>query len=580
MRQADRLPKLNIRSVEAAQMRAPYLMRRSSAFYFRIRVPADLVDRVGSAELRRALGPMGFHDARALASRLGSKTRKVFVIMRQLDDLTENEVANLIRGCFSELKTRVDRPYELRTQEPWAEREEERDISSEHSQRLLRQIDYGKFESPVADMVQRLANANKIELHSAQADRLRVLSEGVARALVEADRCFQHRLDDGVTPYEPNDPLFASHHRCVSENVGLTLDELIAAYMRAHKDSWRPKTYQTHAPKLKLLSDYLGGDRLVETITRKDFISFPEDLKKLRRNHFTLPASSFHKRLTENSEAQIEASTAKGILARTTGLFSWAFQKGYISTNPAEKLTIIGPKAPKEFRRRRPFKKEEVEKLFSSPMYEGCLSYSRRHDPGNKVIKDDQYWLPILAYYTGARMAELIQLHFSDVCLDHEYPHISITEKGSGKPGNPDFKHVKSKAGIRDVPLHPDLNAMGFRDFVNSQRKAGRSKKRLFFRIGYGSDGLPSTAYSKRFGRMLDKIGLDDEGLVFHSFRHTMMDALRNSGTPKFVVDRIIRHSDPSAAGEYGEGVNLEVLSKAITEVALPLRLPLLLQGT
>lgn len=554
-------------------MRAPYLMRRASGFYFRIRVPADLVGRVGLVEIRRSLGPVGFHEARALASRIGSQTRKVFVMLRKIEDLTENEVANLIRDCFSDLRTQVDRPYKVRSTEPWMEREQQRAYAMDHTSDLLAQIDTGHFKPNIKAHVDGLAEATNIDLNGSSEDRLRALSEGVARALIEADRCFEHRLDDAVTPYEPKDPLFAKHERIIAENVGLTLDELIAAYMRSHKDAWRPKTYQTHAPKLKLLSDYLGGDRLVEGVTRKDFISYPEDLKKLRRNHFTLPAASFQSRQTDNPKAQIEASTAKGILTRTTGLFSWAFKKGYISTNPAEKLTMIEPKKQKGHKRRRSFTRADLEVLFTSTMFRGCRSHSRRHEAGDQLIMDDQFWLPILAYYTGARLAELVQLHFGDVRIDHEHPHISINEDGAGKPGNPDFKHVKTEAGRREIPLHPDLEKLGFYEFVKRQKKVGRSRKRLFFRIRYGADGLPSSAYSKKFGRILDKVGLDDPGLVFHSFRHTMVDALRNSGATKFVVDRIIGHCDPTAAGGYGEGVTLSVLWDEMQQVDLPVSL-------
>lgn len=268
------------------------------------------------------------------------------------------------------------------------------------------------------------------------------------------------------------------------------------------------------------------------------------------------------------------ANTAAGILARTTGMFSWAFQKGYIATNPAQKLTVTMPKQKKGVRGRRPFTHEELKVFFSAPMFTGCLSSHRRHEQGDVLVKDDEYWLPILGLYTGARLSEIIQLHLSDCFLDDDYPHISINEDGPEKPGDPDYKHVKSEAGVRLIPLHPDLFEMGFREFFDGQRKLAGKRKRLFSRIRYGADGHPSTPYSKKFGRLLSKVQLDDPQLVFHSFRHTMMDAFRNSGTSKFVVDRIIGHQDQSAAGEYGIGVSKQVAWEAMASIKMPLSLP------
>ena len=188
-----------------------------------------------------------------------------------------------------------------------------------------------------------------------------MITEGFARVLIEADRCFVHRLDDGVTPYNPYDTLFSQGPRDLAENVGLTINELINAYLRAHKSTWRPKTYRTHAPKLQLLAEYLGGDRQAESITRKDLVHYPDELLRLRRNHHTMPAPNFKSRQTDNPSARIMASTAMGILARTTGMFSWAFQKGYISTHPAQSLTVTLPKQKKGVKGRRKFTKEELE---------------------------------------------------------------------------------------------------------------------------------------------------------------------------------------------------------------------------
>ena len=443
--------------------RSPYLMRRPHGFYIRVRVPADLIDRVGVVELRRALGPMPLNSARSLASLAGSRLKGVFAMLRELNDISEQEVANLIKDAFSEIKASIDRPYVVRTADPWFERHEQRHCAEEHILDLERQRENGSF-SPEVVMLAEQFSANKgVSLGGASQERLRMIAEGFARVLIEVDRCFLHRLDDSVTSYQPQDTLFSNGPRNISENVGLTLDELIKAYLRAHKTTWRPKTYRTHGSKLQLLSEYIGSDRLADSITRKDLIHFPDELLRLRLSHHTMSAPNFYSRQTDNQNARIMASTATGILARTTSLFSWAFRKGYIATNPAQMLSVTIPKQKKGVRGRRPFNYEELKTLFSTPIFTGCLSRHRRHEAGDVLVKDEEYWLPILGLYTGARLSELIQLHLADCHLDDDYPHISINEDGPEKPGDPDYKHVKSEAGVRLIPIHPDLIELGFR---------------------------------------------------------------------------------------------------------------------
>lgn len=240
--------------------RSPYLMRQPHGFYGRVRVPADLVDRVGVVELRRALGPMPLNSARALASQAGSRLKGVFDMLREIDSLTEKEVANLIRDAFADIKAKVDRPYVIQTAEPSSERLDQRHYAEEHSADLERQKDSGVFSPEAIRLAEQFAASKGVSLASGSPERLRMIAEGFARVLIEADRCFVHRREDGVTPFQPHDVLFTHGTRDLAENVGLTLDELIKAYLRAHKATWRPKTYRTHVPKLQLLAEYLGGD--------------------------------------------------------------------------------------------------------------------------------------------------------------------------------------------------------------------------------------------------------------------------------------------------------------------------------
>ncbi|MEQ1517769.1 MAG: site-specific integrase, partial [Usitatibacteraceae bacterium] len=198
----------------------------------------------------------------------------------------------------------------------------------------------------------------------------------------------------------------------------------------------------------------------------------------------------------------------------------------------------------------------------------------RRFMSGSCKVQDAYYWVPILGFYTGARLGELVQLHLADVTCEDGVPLLRITEDGAD--GNAaHIKHVKSEAGVRQIPLHPDLISLGFMAFVDLRRKRQRKgSKRLFPEVKFGADGQASTVFSKWFGRMMSKAGIADPALVFHSFRHNAEDALRNGLQPQYVIDRIIGHSDGATSAGYGEGISLTTAQSAVVAAKLKIRLP------
>ena len=86
---------------------------------------------------------------------------------------------------------------------------------------------------------------------------------------------------------------------------------------------------------------------------------------------------------------------------------------------------------------------------------------------------------------------------------------------------------TKTKASNRTIPLHEDLIALGLLDFVETRRD---SKKVYLFEIKtHNQNGAGATA-SKWYTTFKQTIGLDGERKVFHSFRPTLVDHLRQAG--------------------------------------------------
>lgn len=549
--------------------RSPYLLNREGAYFLRVRVPRGLIARVGVVEVRRSLGLSTFEQARLLALQFGTRLRRCFAMLL-LNDVTAAACQKALQHICWGLAAEVAGIRSPRGEDAWLFQQEQEGLSLEAEHGLRDGLSAGSIENELERLAEPMLARQGILRSSLSPDHWDELVAGVARAMIEAQRRYRYQLSDSILPYLPADPLFAVPPASMSrepavEGIGPTLPEAIDAYCEASAPKWTPKTNKTHRAKLRLLVDCFGAERRISTITTPDLWSFIEALQRLRRNYHTSPSQSFLSRQTDVIEARITAVTAINILARVKSLFRWAHQRGYCVSNPADVVSVTPPKQKKGSRSRRPFTADELRCFFSCPLFTGSVSKSRRFEAGKVITKDAYFWLPILGYYTGARLGELIQLQLDDLMIHGDAPFISINEDG-------DQKHVKTEAGVRSVPLHPDLVALGFIDFVSARRKLSK-KSRLFREIAYGADGQASTVFSKWFGRAMDKAGLTDARLVFHSFRHTAEDYFRTSKLPKYVIDQIMGHRDLSAAGEYGVGLDVAEAADVVSGLKLPVSL-------
>ena len=500
-------------------------------------------------------------------------------------DLSKDEARRLVSSCFHDRAAEFDEGWLPKTSEPDLERHEQLCLSQEYVRQLEGRRSAADFNWQATSIAEESLAKRGLTLASLRPSSRADLLDGSTRALIEMQRLFQLRLFDRLAPFQPNDPLFQpnpAEHASVQAlaatppvlPTGLSLGEAVGNYLRAHENRWTKKTHVSRQTRLRFLVEHLGEGVPLSVITADHVRSFRDAVRRLRRTVGKFRASTFAARQTESSAQQVSLQTAALIFIPCQAFFRWCtHEEGYIKINPAEDLRISVPPRPKGKKTRRPFSAEELKTLFSAPLFIGTKTRSRRYEPGDVLVRDGRYWIPILGFYSGARLGELVQLHIRDLHVAGPVPYMEITEDGGGAAGTSEAKHVKSHAGVRNVPLHPDLVELGFIKFV-TERSRRRSSKRLFPEIGFGADEQASTTFSKWFGRFMDKAGLIDPALVFHSFRHAAEDAFRNAGQQQYVIDRIIGHSDGATSALYGEGVSLETAYEAVKAMKLKVLLP------
>ena len=246
-----------------------------------------------------------------------------------------------------------------------------------------------------------------------------------------------------------------------------------------------------------------------------------------RRNG--LPKQCSYRAMLKMNLPPISPKTVKDTTVLIGEFLTWMETEGYPVTKGLKSIfaSVKKPKA-KDSRSRGPFTDDDLRRLFlSEPYLKGT------------VKRPSEYWVPLLAVFTGARLAELVQLHCSDVYSVEGVWVLDLNEL--------DEKSLKSENSKRIVPVHSALIELGFLDFVKWRKKAST---RLFPEEERTPEGK-FDAYSKRFQAYRKKVGVtgtEREMLDFHSFRHTVRTRLAEASVTESLIDDIIGHASASAS--------------------------------
>lgn len=294
----------------------------------------------------------------------------------------------------------------------------------------------------------------------------------------------------------------------------------------------------------------------VTTIGRQDTMAFKEVLLKL-------PSTSKHSitKLSLAKQVEIAKSQSMKLLSTATvrkqlnaisAVFQYAYDQLLIDLNPAHGLTKDLKKVQvKDVSVDKGYSKADLSKIFNSDLMIG------KHLPQVADYGVAPIWLPILCYYTGARIEEMAQLGVNDLGFsDSSIYYLSINADGEDKT-------VKNVGSVRHIPLHQDLLELGFVEYVNSLPKGGR----IFPKLKINNRGK----YSRNISKWLEnyfrgKLNTDPDVSPMHGFRHTFKTLARDAGIPKDISDELNGHSSGGVSQTYGK-YSLELLQGELNKL-------------
>ena len=320
------------------------------------------------------------------------------------------------------------------------------------------------------------------------------------------------------------------------------------------KEDIRYKTEEEIRNSVKFLTECFG-DIPIGDITKQKSNIIKSHIKNFPKNRTKNPKyrdKDFHSLMKMKIPQQdiIHLTTINKHLGNLSSFMIWCVNNGYCNTNPFTGMKIKQKKSPRDERDR--FSEKELKEIFSKQNYLHLT----------KVEKDSyyRYWVPIIGCFTGMRENEICSLYLDNIreisgnqrkkrwCID-------ILEE----PNRPD-KKLKNQSSRRIVPIHDTLLELGFIDFITLLKK-DRERKRVFEELIY-SEGTYGRSISRFFNnRYLPLLGIKTDKNGFHSFRHSVIDHLKQLGVEPHFINELVGHSQGNIdLDRYGKRYNPDIL--------------------
>lgn len=358
----------------------------------------------------------------------------------------------------------------------------------------------------------------------------------------------------------PTQPIHTTSGKAPAATVkrnsdGPTLATLSKLYIEEGKRGGTWREVSTHEVERSLRDLFeLMGDMPVEAFDVQQARLLKDRLSRCPQ-YFGLRPEYEGKTLKQVVESRatyrtITAVTVNNRLRKLSAFLNWCKTNGYVAENPLMGLKVMTGSAKEA---RLSFDQHDLRVLLDLT---ALKAEARKHSW--------RYWLPLLGRATGARLEELCQLRVDDFIEQQGVPCIRIDDRREGQ-------NLKNASSRRVLPLHPALINLDLLQHVESVRTTGAD--RLFPELETVRGKL-GHAPSKWFGRYKTKKGITDPRKTFHSFRHTLIDDLRDAGVQDSLIKRIAGHEDGAVTFSiYGSRSPLKAMVEALNHLDITLTL-------
>lgn len=330
------------------------------------------------------------------------------------------------------------------------------------------------------------------------------------------------------------------------------LQAVIDGYVKEMSSSgvWRDRAKEEQASCLNTLVEIFGNSIDVNTIDipkARHVKSVLVALPKNRNRNTKTKKLNILEQIKVVGQEKIAAATVNKYLMYFGALFKWAKNNGYAQVNPFEGLAL---KQSKDKALREAFTSEQVGMIFAELAKRGK----------GFAPFDYQYWGVLIAFYTGARLNEVASLRLDDVKQgDTGIWYFDINDEE-------ETKRLKTKAAIRVVPVHSQLIALGFLNYLQQVKDINPANNRLLHELTFNKRTQWGRNLSRWFNdQFLVKLSIKKPQYVFHSLRHNAISGLVKGNVEVVKIQALVGHEPNTVTiGTYGHGYELSQLKEAI----------------
>ncbi|MEY9584062.1 DUF6538 domain-containing protein [Sinorhizobium fredii] len=504
-----------------------YLKQRRQGWYFAMKVPADLVQKMGKTAIVQSLRTRDLTQAQKDRWPLVAEWSAQFEVLRGKRTWTPAEIEEKAQEAYQgTLKMLAEHNECEENVDIFAELEAEK-LENEK----LNDLDFALVSARIAAAVGRRAvldgrtfapppvfGRNGIDMETLQPVSLKKRKTGEA---------------------------FADAARRYIEEI--------------QRDPSAKLTEQTrgqYEAVYRLFDQWAGKPRLDE-VDRKQAAEFLDKIATLDPHWGRSPQTkqrTFSEIIRDfgNHETGLSNRTINRYATALSMVWQWAKRRGLLtSENPWEdQHRKIGEKRKTQ---KLPFTIEEMKKL---------LATRPEVRPEKQSHPNTLAWLCLISAYSGMRLNEMCDRKVADIKQEDGVWYFDIT-------------NAKSEAGDRKVPIHSRLIAAGLLDFMRQHKSEW-----LFPALKPGGpDGKRSWYISKRFTehRRALKITRPDERtgkdrVDFHSFRRSAIKVLERARLPQTEVAQVVGHDREGITfGTYNpDGLDVHALQQVVEAIRYP----------
>lgn len=509
------------------------LSRIGKKYFYRRRVPADLVAIIGKTEIKKSLGTIKYSEAATLARLIAADTDKNFFEARIMSKFDQQTIQKLAARLYNE---RVNQAEQNREQIDYANPMRYNDSMDDFTvERLLAtpngadlaalvhskqaeghqlQIKTGAYleSEALKQIADNMLSDSNIAIDHDSPDYKKLLRH-LEIAASDADKVNADRYQG---EYPGGTELAVANKYPVTS--GKLLLEVLDEFLAFRSNRQKPETADSYRSILRLFTELIGN-RPIDDYTTHDIVTHRDLIAKLPT---TRSGKYKHLSATELIKMELPAETKifstrniKKHIDKVVTIFNYAYDQGYTPRPIGHNTQPVITNSLVNSQKYRPYTSEDLQLMFFTHIT-------------HRKINPHIGWMPLLALFTGARRGELAQLRLDEIkqvdgiwCMD------ILTEYDDR-----DERNIKTESSRRFTPLHPILIDCGLLEYTRQRRK---DKKTTLFDI-------VAENYGKTFGRVKDKLP-DPERKSFHSFRGTMTNQLKQAMVSSDLYHNILGHS-------------------------------------